>query len=255
MSINLYRKGINSINRFISQNFAKNNFKIDLDRPIISFTFDDFPKTAAQKGLDLLTKYGLKATYYISFGLIDKDTATGRICSIKDVESVIKSGNDIGCHTFNHLGAYEQSFSAFENSIKENQRFVQDAFPQLKFSVFSYPKGQVKPQTKKIVQRYFKCSRGIIPGINKGKIDLNLLKSTRIYGHKANFEWSKKFIHQNVKENGWLIFYTHDVSPEPTPYGCTPNLFEKVLNYSRESGAIILTVEEAYNTVTRSLSV
>ena len=123
---------------------------------------------------------------------------------------------------------------------------MQNTFPQLKFSVFSYPRGQVKPRTKEIVQKYYKCARGISPGINIGRVDLNLLKGTRIYGGKGNFGWIKKFIDHNRQENGWLIFYTHDVCALPTQYGCTPDFFEDVLRYSKESGAVILTVEEAY---------
>ena len=29
--------------------------------------------------------------------------------------------------------------------------------------------------------------------------------------------------------NGWLIFYTHDVADEPSPYGCTPALLRHAL--------------------------
>ena len=170
---NLIKKSYRAIHRFSSKALSKRDYDLNLSQPIISFTFDDFPQNAAQKGLDLLTRYGFKATYFISFGIIDQNTATGKICTIKDIENVVQSGNELGCHTFNHMGAYEESYSAFEDSINENQKFLQNTFPQLKFSVFSYPRGQVKPRTKEIVQKYYKCARGISPGINIGRVDLS----------------------------------------------------------------------------------
>ena len=106
----LYKKGIHRTNNFLSQKLVHRNFELKTDKPIITFTFDDFPQSAAQKALDLLTRYDFKATYFISFGLIDQDTATGKICTIKDIENIIQSGSDLGCHTFNHMGAYEQTF-------------------------------------------------------------------------------------------------------------------------------------------------
>ena len=247
MKINFLQKGYNSVHRLISKNFVKNNFEIKNNKAIISFTFDDFPESATKIGLELLGKYGVKATYYISFGLINKDTETGRIAGIDDIKRIVEKGNDLGCHTFNHMGAYEQSSVSFENSLIDNNKFLRNKFPGMNFSVFSYPRGQVNLKAKRIVRKYFRCSRGIVPGINSGIIDLNLLKGTRLYGNESNFSWSKKFIDQNEKENGWLIFYTHDISHDPTPYGCTPELFENVLKYSTESGAMILNIEKACN--------
>jgi len=245
MDNNIFNKGFRFTNRLITQGFGRRKFEINIDKPIISFTFDDFPQSAAQKGLEILTKYNVKATYYVSFGLIDKITATGKICSIEDVERILQTGNNLGCHTFNHHGAFEQNSSEFEYSLKENQKYLNNRFSLQNFSVFSYPKGQVSLKTKKIVQKHYKCSRGIIPGINNGNVDLNLLRGTRIYGGIQKFDWCKAVIDQNTRENGWLIFYTHDISDDPSQYGCTPALYEEVLKYSCNSGSDILDIERA----------
>ena len=85
MFSNLYKSGISFTNRLITGLYAKNEFELKTDRPIISFTFDDFPQSAAKIGLELLIKYNLRATYYISFGLIGKVTATGKICEIEKI--------------------------------------------------------------------------------------------------------------------------------------------------------------------------
>jgi len=241
----LYKKGLNFTSRVITNNFSRKNFKIHNKIPLISFTFDDFPQSAIRSGLELLNKYNLNATFYISFGLLNKDTVVGKICNSEDIERIVNSKNELGCHTYNHRGAFEQSDDEFENSIIENQKYLEKNFSQLSFKIFAYPKGQIKISTKYIVQKYFICSRSSNPGINKKTVDLNLLKGTRIYGDVKNFELIKKFIDLNLIEKGWLIFYTHDVAKKPSPFGCTPALFEEVLKYSVMSSSKILTVGDA----------
>jgi hypothetical protein len=53
-------------------------------------------------------------------------------------------------------------------------------------------------------------------------------------------------IERNREAGGWLIFATHDVCENPTRYGCTPKLFEEVVNCSVKSGALILPVFQAW---------
>ena len=56
-------------------------------------------------------------------------------------------------------------------------------------------------------------------------------------------------IEANAAAKGWLIFSTHDVSDTPTPYGCTPEMFTRVLDWSLDSGATVLPVAEACDAI------
>ena len=49
------------------------------DRPLISFSFDDFPRSALFTGGALLEQYGVAGTYYASLGLMGKTSPTGEI--------------------------------------------------------------------------------------------------------------------------------------------------------------------------------
>ena len=51
-------------------------------------------------------------------------------------------------------------------------------------------------------------------------------------------------IDENNRRKSWLIFYTHDVRPTPSRFGCTPAFLERVVRTSVESGARIATVGE-----------
>jgi hypothetical protein len=56
-------------------------------------------------------------------------------------------------------------------------------------------------------------------------------------------------IDRNRQARGWLVLSTHDVSDTPTPYGCTPDLFERVVRWAADSGARILPVAAALTTL------
>ena len=49
-------------------------FSIHLQRPLISFTFDDFPRSAIHTGGAILNRFGVAGTYYAAFGLVDQST-------------------------------------------------------------------------------------------------------------------------------------------------------------------------------------
>ena len=59
----------------------------------------------------------------------------------------------------------------------------------------------------------------------------------------------KGVIDENSKAGGWLIFATHDLSDLPTRWGCVPQLFEDIVEYSVNSGARILPVFRAYESI------
>jgi hypothetical protein len=45
--------------------------------------------------------------------------------------------------------------------------------------------------------------------------------------------------------NGWLIFYSHDVTERPSPYGCTPALMKHALEAASRRQMPVLTMAEA----------
>src|SRR5450631_1280171 len=77
-------------------------FLIRLQQPLISFTFDDFPRSALLVGGSILNNVGLAATYYASLGLIGKEAPSGQIFVADDLATLFDQGHELGCHTFAH---------------------------------------------------------------------------------------------------------------------------------------------------------
>jgi hypothetical protein len=101
-----------------------------------------------------------------------------------------------------------------------------------------------KAQLKKI----FRSSRGIIPGVNSGVVDLQFLRAAPLINRDIDRAEIDRLFDQTVATNGWLIFYSHDVADEPSPYGCSPSLLRHALDAAVRRNVAIQTVTDALRT-------
>jgi peptidoglycan/xylan/chitin deacetylase (PgdA/CDA1 family) len=213
--------------------------------PLVSFTFDDFPRSALDVGGAILNAHDAAGTYYAALGLLDRDEPVGRICSLADLARVPAGGHELGCHTFRHSDAWWTRSRAFEESILENRRELGRLLPAVTFETMSYPINSPRPDTKRRTGRYFSACRGGGQRLNAGTIDSNYLFAFFLEQSRDRPEAIRDIIERNRAERGWLIFATHDVAARPSRFGCTPEFFETVVRWTVESGARILPVAEA----------
>lgn len=214
--------------------------------PIISFTFDDFPRSALHQGGAILKRHGLRGTYYVALGLMDTDIPAGRAFSKEDLLQVAADGHELGCHTYAHCHAWKTAPRVFEANIVENQRELQRLIPGAEFKSLSYPIACPRPETKRRTEKYFYCCRSGGPTFNLGATDANNLQATFIEKHRDNPAVMLRLIEETCRSRGWLIFATHDVTENPSPFGCTPELFAEVVRAATNSGARILPVAAAW---------
>lgn len=226
--------------------FFKRPFVINTPVSFISFTFDDFPRSALSTGGAILRNYGVRGTYYASLGLLGKQAPTGPMFLLEDLGELLGQGHELGCHTYAHCHSSETATSVFMDSIIQNRLTLSELFPGASFRTFSYPIGLPRIRTKRRVAQHFVCSRGGGQTFNAGTADLNCLSAYFLEKSRDNPESVKNVIDQNRKARGWLIFASHDICASPTPWGCTPEYFEDIVRWSVESGARILPVVEAW---------
>lgn len=231
--------------------------------PLISFTFDDFPRTAFLEAGSILRRYGVLGTYYASLGLMGKQSHLGPMFEAEDLKELIHLGHELGCHTFGHCHSWNTPPDVYERAILENQQALTEVLPGASFQTFAYPHSAPRLAVKKVAGRYFRCCRGggLKAGryihrhaaggqtFNWGVTDLNYLSAVFLERSRDNPEAVKSLIDQNARARGWLIFATHDVCADPSPFGCTPDFFEQVVQWSLESGARILPVVKALEVV------
>lgn len=217
--------------------------------PLISFTFDDFPRSALHVGGAILSQFGVRGTYYASLGLMGTEASTGVLCLSDDVKMVLVEGHELGCHTFSHCHTWETNPETFEESIIENRRALNELVPGTSFESLAYPIAGPRHDTKRRMGKYFRCCRAGGQTYNVGNVDLNLLKAFFLEKSRDDIDSVKQLIDDNKRACGWLIFATHDISKDPTPYGCTPAFLQAVVKYSVKSGARILPVSRALDCI------
>jgi len=215
------------------------------DPPIISFSFDDFLRSALFVGGDILNRHGFAGTYYVAFGLAGQRTRWGDMFERKDLQHVIRQGHELGCHTFAHCHSWQTDPGVYEASVIDNRNALKEVLPDAEFKSFSYPYCAPKPASKRRVARHFLSCRSGEQGINAGLSDLNQLDAFFLERTRGYLQPVREIIDLTCGRHGWLILVTHDISDSPTDYGCTPHFFEDVVQYAANSGASIMPVTHA----------
>jgi peptidoglycan/xylan/chitin deacetylase (PgdA/CDA1 family) len=212
---------------------------------IVSFTFDDFPQSAANIGSKILEAHGVSGTYYLSGGLADCDGETEPFFSTSSVMDLTNRGHEIGCHTFAHSLVSELDVSSLHKDSDRNQDWVTKVVPDYTLTSFAYPGGAVSLRSKYVLGDRFRSCRWNEAGININSVDVSLLRANKVYSHLENMSELETLIDKNRELGGWLIFYTHDVSNTPSRYGCTPAELNHLVAYAVSSGSKMLSVRNA----------
>jgi peptidoglycan/xylan/chitin deacetylase (PgdA/CDA1 family) len=211
--------------------------------PIITFSFDDFPRSALTVGAEILERVGARATYYVAMSLMGTTNNLGEQFGEEDLVSVAERGHELASHTFTHLYAREAGYSAFHDDVKRGEQAIRKTGLPTSGN-FAYPYGDVTLQIKKMLGPHLMSCRGTFGGVNAPVVDLNLLRANSLYGGIDRAEAAKRLVLENEKRNGWLIFYTHDVSARPSPYGSTPELLADVCSFAANRKARLMTVAQ-----------
>jgi peptidoglycan/xylan/chitin deacetylase (PgdA/CDA1 family) len=226
--------------------FGCRPFTLRSDAPYVSFTFDDFPRSAYVEGGRILADHGVRGTYFVSYRLLGQPSVSGLIAPPDDLPGLVREGHELGCHTFEHLDGTRATPSAFDRSIAANRAAVAETVPEAEMSVFAYPLDGPVLGVKKAVGRHFAGCRGGGQTFNGRVMDLNLLKAYFFdWKNRGNVDEVRQLLAANAAARGWLIFATHDVAAAPSDYGCTPQFFSTVVRLALESGARVRPMMQA----------
>ena len=217
--------------------------------PIVSFTFDDFPLSAAVTGAPLLEKHKVRGTFYAATGLMGLPHDLWEMTPLSALQTLEAAGHDIGLHTHSHDVAWRYGAKAFEDDLARNEKAIGAAIGSYRPESFAYPYGIGHVGHKRVLAKSLRAARSVHPGINAGFIDLHFLRAYELVDSAVSFERAAALIDQAVSARGWLIFVSHDVSDTPTRYGVTPALLEAALVHAKERGARVLPICEALDAI------
>ena len=212
--------------------------------PIVTFTFDDFPRTAMTNGARVLEQFGARATYYVAMGLMNTTNRLGQQFRKEDLHFLVERGHEIASHTFSHSSAREVPHNTFRRDVEDGEKAIAQILDDSVGGNFAYPYGAVTLTTKRTLGPKMLSCRGTCPGLNGPEVDLNLLRANCLYGDVDQADGAKQLVLENERRRSWLIFYSHDVTPNPSRFGCTPALLESVASFVANRGSKMLTVSE-----------
>jgi peptidoglycan/xylan/chitin deacetylase (PgdA/CDA1 family) len=159
--------------------------------------------------------------------------------------NLVDRGHELGCHTFHHCPAWETPVAEYLSSVERNAAAFAALPTPVRPDSHSYPISYPRPASKRQLQRRFRACRLGGQTFNHGPSDLNALASFFLEQSLNRFDSIERLLAENAARSGWLIFSTHDIAPDHTPYGCPPGFFSRVVRAARESGAALVTVSRA----------
>ncbi|HWE47920.1 MAG TPA: polysaccharide deacetylase family protein [Caulobacteraceae bacterium] len=218
-----------------------------LDRPLLSISFDDAPASAVRDGAKRVEDAGARATYYISAGLCGREGPMGLNAAEDEIRNLSKRGHEIGCHSFSHLDCGQARAGEIERDVQLNyERLAEIAVRRPR--TFAYPYGDVSRDAKRVAAIKFRAARALHSGLVEDGCDLNQLPAVGVEGRGGELKASR-WMNRAAAKRAWLILYTHDVSEDPSDWGCTPGAIERLLNQAKELGFEIATVANALDRI------
>ena len=214
--------------------------KINWPGGVVSFTFDDFPRSAWVNGGAILEKYDRRGTYYTAMGMAGTANNLGPMFELDDLRAAHAQGHEIACHTFHHRDVARLQTVEIADEIDRNAAALSQALPgDASIVNFAYPFGGVSLSAKSALASRFASCRGTGRGLNQGTVDLADLFGTSLYSQNFDRDRLCQLIDDAHAENGWVIFYTHDVAEEPSLFGCTPEQFHAIVAYAAENAPVL----------------
>ena len=230
------------VRRQLSRLVERRPVRVELQRPMVSFSFDDVPVSGAVGGAAVLESRGVRGTFYVSAGLAGRPGHMGPFAGVDEIRRLARSGHEIACHTYSHQDCGKLAGGHVLQEIDRNA----DAFAAWGLPApltFAYPYGEVAPKAKRAAARRFALARSVRPGLIRTGGDLAQAPAVGIEG--ANGEANAlEWLGRAAAARAWLILYTHDVRPGASPWGTTAETLSRCLDEALASGFDVVTVAE-----------
>jgi peptidoglycan/xylan/chitin deacetylase (PgdA/CDA1 family) len=214
---------------------------------VVSFSFDDIPRSACLAGRKVLESHDAQGTFYACGGLTDqpREGDADGFHSRDDLKSLAGAGHELGCHGFGHISYQTHGEATLRTDFEHNREFFTDLGCDMPPRNFAYPFGHVSPRAKAIAANSYVTARGVQPGVHVGSVDLALLKATPLYESTITEDQVANLIARTERDKGWLIFFTHGVTHSPDRWGCSPGLLDFAVRTASQSTCRVLSVVHA----------
>ena len=187
----------------------------------MSLTFDDARLSQVDRGLPILDRFDVKATFYVSFGSVEQ--------RLDQWKAAAANGHEIGNHSLTHpcSGNFEfvrPNCMLEDYSLERMERDLLDANEKInnllgvRPTTFAYPCGQTfvgrgegQQSYVPVVARHFRIGRG---GFDEAPNDPYYCDPAMITGLEldgADWAHALDLIEETVSQGRWLVLFGHEV--------------------------------------------
>jgi peptidoglycan/xylan/chitin deacetylase (PgdA/CDA1 family) len=233
------------LDRWFARRLIKREMPLGHKPGVISFSFDDAFRTACNLGGRILAAHDCRGTFYVAGGLTGKQKGGMDCHTREDLEALLATGHQLGCHTFFHTVCNRLPPAQLAAELDRNAVFLAALGLLPDRLHFAFPQGAYGLFAKRRCATRFQSIRITGGGIHIGQADLHALRSESLYETTVSPERLQVLARITSARRGWLIFYCHDVQTSPSPWGCSPKTLETAVRSALNAGCRVLTVAEA----------
>ncbi len=215
-------------------------------RFLLTMTFDDVPDSAATIGAEILAEQGMRATWHVATGLLGQDSPSGRILDAARLRMLDAAGHEIALHGHDHFNLDRCSLPEALADIARNRAELADLLGHLPAPHLAYPYGETNPALKRALRDHLHTGRGVRAGINRSGVDRLHLRAFDLRPELWRLQLAEAALAEAAQCGGWVILFTHDVKPDPSPYGIAPDTLRHLLTRARGLGAEVCTLSEGH---------
>jgi peptidoglycan/xylan/chitin deacetylase (PgdA/CDA1 family) len=234
------------VTRFLSRNIRTKRLAMRNEQPLVSFTFDDVPASTCSVGVPILEQYGIRGTFYISGGGCGTPSPCGPLATADQLKLLHAKGHELACHTFTHFAVSRVGADDLVRDLERNRAFLTGISGEAPHN-FAYPYGDMSFLAKRYLEGRFDSCRSIIPALNSGSVDLGALRAWPLENVSMDRGKILDLMVMAARTRGWLVFFSHDVSEQPSKFGVTPDLLAFAAASARDAGCRIVTVAEGHD--------
>lgn len=163
--------------------------------------------------------------------------------TVDQIQQMAQMGHEIASHGLTHQALTKLSFNEVEKELKESKKFLEHAL-QIPVMNFAPPFGASNPPINYLIQRYYRSSRSIRPGLNKAEAINSYDMRAYVVLKSISCAQVAKWIQSAIDENKSLILIYHRIDDTDEITSIHPAIFEMHLQIIRELGVTPVTIHQ-----------
>lgn len=213
---------------------------------MVSLVFDDGLASQITNARSILNTAGIKGV----FGIITQSVGSAPYMTWTNITALKNEGHEISGHTRTHPDLTTLNATQLQSETKGSyDDLVAHGFTP---KTFVYPYGATNTKVQTATQNAgYTGARGSYFGLNAPSTDRFNLFDIRL-DKTSTLAGVKTLIDQAIADKRWLVLELHDVlASGGDEYTVTPNFLQAVVNYIKQKGVSVVTLEQGIALMTQ----